>query len=372
MIYFENYVKGKVGLSNQLMSYTLCVSLSNLLEREFFFDYDLPSNTPPDYAVTSDLREKYKIIMNSQRSAVSELVQMPHRRCRDINRQTPNKIRFDGIFDKFMTTRAQQSKYENTVIWNQFGLGRAPLIKEDLEEFELIEIGDHNLVNVTYFYFLPKNDKKILLDGVKIKYNEDMERLSEKISRELSAFNALHIRMGDFTKVFGRDGYGIKIEEFVKCLDANLTDKTMPVLVATDGLHEKDLFAELLRGYRYIFIDELIFDEYQKEFSELQFTDFNALSIINQLLCAASESFIGTCRSTFTNIIHRLRQERYDKTDFNFMPDDRINKLLTPDFKLSPDRQGFFEWNRYSVFTEYYFLPGWMREWNYDLTSLAF
>jgi GDP-fucose protein O-fucosyltransferase len=370
MIYFECYQKGYIGFNNQLISYTLCISLSNFLQREFFFDFDVPSATPPDYAVQNKLKQKFEILLKSKRSLVSDLVSIPVRRCFEIDRTAKNKVRYENILERFMTTDEQKSQFENTIIWDSFSLARQPLVKEELQNFDLIEIGEANLVNVSYFYFLNKTEKTEILDSVKIRYADDIEKLAGKIRDEVSAFNAIHIRLGDFTIAYQGEGYDVKIERFRKYLEANISDKSLPILVATDALQEKELFAEILKGYKYIFIDELIFDEYSKEFSELQFTDFNVLSILNQLLCADSENFIGTARSTFTGIIHRLRQERFGKTDFNFHPDDRINKLLSADYKIQHDRNGFFDWNKYSVFSEYFSDPGWMREWNYDLTAL--
>ena len=370
MIYFENYQKGFIGLNNQLISYTLCLSLSKFLERDFFYDYENPSQTPPDYAVNSNLKDKFKALINAKRSLVTDLLNMPARRSYAIERDVVNKIRYDNITKKFMTTGEQQSQYKNTLFWDFFRLSRKALVKEELQSFDLIEIGESNLVNVSYFYFLNKKEKTEILDSTKIRYTDSIESLAKKISGELGGFNSVHVRLGDFLIVYGGEGSHIKFEKFRKYLEANIVDKTLPVLIATDALQEKELFAALLKGYRYVFIDELVFENYGKEFFELEFTDFNVLTVINQLLCAGSESFIGTCRSTFTGIIHRLRQERFGKTDFNFHPDDLISELLTARYKIEPDRQGLFDWNRYSVFSGNYSDACWMREWNYDFTSL--
>jgi GDP-fucose protein O-fucosyltransferase len=370
MIYFEAYQKGYIGFNNQLISYTLCISLSNFLQRDFFYDFDVPSATPPDYAVRSDLKNKFAILLKSKRSRVSDLLNIPTRRCFEIDRNLENKVCYTNILKRFMTTQELRAEFENTVIWDSFRMTRKPIVREDLESFDLIEIGEMNLVNITYFYFLNRKDKTKTLDSVKIRYSDDIEDLAEKISREVEAFNAIHVRLGDFLVAHEWENYGVKIDRFKKYFEANVSDKTLPVLIATDALHEKELFAEMLKGYEYKFIDELVFGEYAKEFSGLEFTDFNVLTVLNQILCAASQSFIGTARSTFTGIIHRLRQERFGKTDFNFHPDDRVSQLLTPDYKIKPDRQGFFDWNRYSIFTLTYSEPGWVREWNYRYTSL--
>ena len=371
MIYFENYKKGEAGFNNHLVPYTLCASLSNFLERDFFFDFECPPYTPPEFAVKGDERHKFKLLMESRRSLVSDLVKLPNRRVYEIDRDTPNKIRLEDLFLTFLTTSEQKAKYGDTMIWNFFGLGREAITREYLQEFDLIEVGERGgLVNATFFYFLRRPEKNELLDSVRISYSDDLEKLSKKISDQIGLYNAVHLRLGDFRTAYDYDGFKINVGRFARYFDEMMPDKTVPVLVATDGLHEKELFAELLKPFKYRFIAEMVFEEYGRDFREMEFTDFNALSVIDQITCANSDIFIGTCRSTFTSVIHRLRQERHGKTDFNFVPDERIARLLTPDYKIRADSGGFFEWNRYSIFSEHYQYPAWMREWNYELTSL--
>lgn len=371
MIYFENYKKGVTGLNNHLIPYTLAISLSNFLERNFFFDFECHTFVPPDYAVNSGESDKFRILMESRRSRLSDLVEIPNRRVFEVDRDTPNKIRLEDLFRVFLTTEEQKAKYGNSMIWNFFGMGREALTREYLQEFDLIEIGEEcSLVNVSFFYFLARQEKNELLASVKIRYRNELEKISKKISDTVGRYNAIHLRLGDFRTSYSSDGFKVNAGRFARYFDEMMPDKTVPVLVATDGLHEKELFADLLKPFKYRFIDEMVFEEYGRDFREMEFTDFNALSVIDQIICANSEIFIGTCRSTFTSIIHRLRQERHGKTDFNFVPDERIMRLLTPDNKIGADSGGFFEWNRYSIFSEHYHYPAWMREWNYELTSL--
>lgn len=81
MIYFENASFGTEGFNTHLMSYTLCISLSNFLERDFFFDLEIPCSTPPEYASDPLYKDKFSILLESPRSRVSELVKIPNRRC---------------------------------------------------------------------------------------------------------------------------------------------------------------------------------------------------------------------------------------------------------------------------------------------------
>jgi len=69
-------------------------------------------------------------------------------------------------------------------------------------------------------------------------------------------------------------------------------------------------------------------------------------------------------------MIHRLRQERYRKADFEFFPDEKVARLLRVELRIAPDRSGFFDWNRYSVFAENHSAMAWMREWDHDLSTI--
>lgn len=371
MIYFENHYKGTAGLNNHVVPYSLCVSLSNFLDRDFYFDHEVPPSTPPRFAVTGKLKDKFAVLMNSPRSVVSDLVKIPNRRRRTIGRNIANKKRIDNAYLVCVSDAATMARFAGTGVDTFFSLGREILVKEALQEFDLIEIGDNSLVNATFFYFLGRAAKNELLGSIQIRYADGLERLAARICGELGRFNSMHLRLGDFLVSYGPDGYRVDIDAFRNYVDAAYGENDLPVAIATDGLEEKELFEKLLPDRECIFIDELIFENHEREFRELQFTDFSSLSVIDQLVCAAGEIFVGTCRSTFTSVIHRLRQERYSKTDFNFFPDERVAKLIDADQKIKPDQAGFFDWNRYSVFSDHYEHPAWMREWNYDLTSLS-
>jgi hypothetical protein len=114
---------------------------------------------------------------------------------------------------------------------------------------------------------------------------------------------------------------------------------------------------------------QICFDEYSGAYAPLDFADHKVLTTLNQLLSGSAERFVGTYRSTVTGSIHRLRQERLGDRQFNLWPDERVTKVLSPNWKLTPDRSGFFDWNRYSL-TGTHQQMAWMREWDYQLTSI--
>jgi hypothetical protein len=370
MIYFENHCNGRTGLNNHVVPYTLSIAISNFLGRDFFFDYEIPTITLPEVSASGPLKRQLEHVMNSKRSLVSDLLDIPNRRRFEIDRTVAKQRRIDDPMMTFMTDNEQREKLASTMIWNCFSLGREAFVKEELDEFELVEFGNNCIINASFYFFLGREAKRQLLDSIRIRYADELERLAEKIVSSVGRFNAIHLRLGDFRSVYGPDGYSVESEEFGNLLNAIFADRDVPVLIATDGFQEKELFSKMLAGFRYEFIDEMILGDFFEDLKTLRFSDFNVLSVLTQLVCAGSENFVGTCRSTFTSVIHRIRQERNARVDFNFFPDARVSRHLDAEFNVVPDGQGFFEWNRYSAFAEHYEYPAWMREWNYELTAV--
>jgi hypothetical protein len=369
MIYFENGSLGAEGLNTHVYSWTLCIAISNFLGRDFFFDYEVPSSRPPEYVLRPEFRDRFRILIDSPRSLVSDLMDIPNRRVDKIDRDVEKKVGFQLLYSHFATTAAIREKFQNTMVWDSFAVGRIPLVREDLLTFDLIEWTHTKVSSVAYFFFLERAEKDELLNGVAVTYRRDIEALAAKIDAEIGPHYAVHVRLSDFLG-FGDDEYSFKADRFKKYLDRIFPDRSVPVMIATDALYEKDLIARAFEGFRAVFIDEFIFDHFREAYSSLDFTDYNVLTILNQLLCGSAERFVGTYRSTVTGIIHRIRQERLGDRRFDFWPDERVRRVLSPEWELTPERSGFFDWNRFLVFSETHQQMAWMREWDYKLTSI--
>jgi hypothetical protein len=369
MIYFENGSRGEEGLNTHVYSWTLCIAFSNFLGRDFFFDYEVPCTHPPEYVWKPEFKDRFRILVESPRSLVSDLLDIPNRRVDRIDRNTKKKVGYQMLFSHFATTEAMRAKFLNTMVWDSFAVGRIPLVREELLEYDLLEWTHSKISSVAYFFFLEREEKDELLRSVAVTYRPDIEALAGRIGDELGPHYAVHVRLSDF-HTFGEDEYSFRADRFQRYLNRVFPDRSLPVMIATDALYEKELIAKAFEGFKTVFIDELIFNEYREAYGSLDFTDYNVLTILNQLLCGSAERFVGTYRSTVTGIIHRLRQERLSDRRFDFWPDERVRKVLSADWTLTPDRSGFFDWNRYSVFSETHQQMAWMREWDYHLTSI--
>lgn len=369
MIYFENASYGAEGLNTHVYAYTLAIAFSNLLDRDFYFDYELPSARPPEFVLRPEFKDRFRILLDSPRSLVSELLEIPNRRVNKIDRSIQNKIGFQLVYSHFATTEAMRSKFEGTVVWDSFSVGRIPLVREDLLAYDLIEWTHSKVSSVAYFFFLERAAKDELLKSVAIRYRSDIEELATRVGQAVGPYYGVHIRLSDFLG-FGEDEYSFKADRFKRFLNSVFPERSLPVLIATDALYEKELIASAFGEFKTIFIDEMMFDQYRDAYAALEFTDYNVLTILNQLLCGSAARFVGTYRSTVTGIIHRIRQERLQDREFYFWPDERVRKVISDDGKLAPDRSGFFDWNRFSVFSETHQQMAWMREWDYRLTSI--
>ena len=369
MIYFENASYGTEGLNTHVYSWTLCIALSNFLDRDFFFDYEVPSGRPPEFVLRPEFRDRFKLLVESERSLVSDLLDIPNRRVDKVDRDVNNKAAYQMIYSYFATTEAIRTKLQGSIVWDSFAVGRLPLIREELQQFDLIEWTHSKLSSVAYFFLLDRKEKTELLKTVELRYRADIEELASLIAADVGPHYAVHVRLSDFAAYQG-DGYSLDAEHFGRFIEKVLPDRSLPLLIATDALYEKQTISRAFEGFKTVFIDELIFEAYLEAYRSLDFKDYNVLTILNQLLCGSADRFVGTYRSTVTGVIHRLRQERMGDREFFYWPDDRIRRLLSPDHRLTPDRAGFFDWNRYSVLSEEHPQMAWMREWDYGLTSI--
>lgn len=374
MISVENTHRGNDGFTTHLMTWTFCLSFSKFLgDRPFFLQYEVPASTPPEYASNADFREKFGVILRSPRSLVTNLVDMPGNRVYEIDRAVANKLEIQLLYSHFATTNEIRARFEKTPVWDFFSFGRICDTREELQEYDLIEWTHTSCVNLSVFYWLRPQEKKELLKACEVRFIPEIEQFAARVVRDLGHFYSTHTRLGDFRRTYAPERYGdVDVDRYRKFIKAIFPDESLPIVLATDSLHERAMFETIFEGRRLIFLDEFIFDNYRDSFIGMEWHDFNVVTVLNQLIAAAGRVFVGTYRSTFTGMIHRLRQERYGYKDFNFFPDERVATLLDDEMKLRPDRSGFFHWNRYSQFIQDHESMAWRREWDFDLTSVDF
>ena len=129
------------------MRYTTCIAVSNFIDRDFYFASGRPSNTPPEYAVSGREKEKFAILMESPRSEVVDLVRIANRLHAEVDRSLSNKLEIQVLMSYFFTTQELKAKFDDSFIWNAFAVGRFPLIREELQTYDLIEFTHQTLTS---------------------------------------------------------------------------------------------------------------------------------------------------------------------------------------------------------------------------------
>ncbi|MBV9242043.1 MAG: hypothetical protein JO314_08540 [Acidobacteria bacterium] len=374
MFYTEMTGRGGDGFTTHLMTWSFCVAFSHYLGgRPFYLSHEVPASTPPEYATKPEFRDRYGVLLRSPRSLVSNIVDMPANRVFDLDRNAENKLELQLLYSHFATTEEIRAKFGATPLWEFFSFGRVGHTLEEFRSYDLIEWTHPSCTNLAVFYWLPRQEKEDLLAASKIRFIPEIEEFVTNILQELGRFYSGHTRLGDFRKTYGSTGeLDLDIDRYRKFIALNYPDESLPIVMSTDALHEREMFEQIFSGRKLVFLDEFIFDNYRDRYLGLEWRDFNVLSVLNQLVAAAGEVFVGTYRSTFTGMIHRLRQERHRYKDFNYFPDARVANLLNEQMKLAPDRSGFFDWNRFSYFIPDHASLAWRREWDFDLTSIDF
>jgi hypothetical protein len=372
MFCVENTHRGNDGFTTHLMTWTFCLSFSKFLgDRPFFLQHEVPASTPPEYATNPDFRDKYGVLLRSPRSLVSNLLDMPCNRVFEIDQSLKNRLHIQLLFSHFATTDEIKNKFQGSPVWDFFSFGRIGKTREEFQSYDLIQWTHTSCTNLSVFYWLRPEEKKELLASCEMRFTPEIESFAADVIGELGRFYSAHTRLGDFRRTYALEKYGdVDLDRYRGYIAANFVDDSLPIVIATDSLHERELFEMIFEGRKFIFLDEFIFDNYRDRFLAMEWHDFNVLTVINQLIAAAGETFIGTYRSTFSGIIHRLRQERYGYKDFNFFPDERVSLLLNDEMKIVPDRSGFFHWNRFSQFMQDHESMAWRREWDFDLSSV--
>jgi len=141
---------------------------------------------------------------------------------------------------------------------------------------------------------------------------DHMKRVARRIAEELWPYHAVHVRRGDkvgeanFRLVsHGPDWWAARMAEY------NAT--TSKVFIATDEKRRSffDVFKDA-HGFSLVFWEDLprqkLLRQYLAAFPRRMFMD--VLGMIEQLLCAYADKFLGSGYSTFTTYILRLRKYR--------------------------------------------------------------
>jgi hypothetical protein len=326
------YKMHQAGLFNKLMSLEIALGLSKITNKKLIIynarqDTETPIDTP-SLTEGLDLGKRANItkgripsifeLIDYPKTLVHEIINIPN-----VETFLENEIVIDtnGLVDNFIVVSDQGNIEE-------FGVNRKEikLIPKKSYHFKT-----NNLASYSRFFCGRSKELDEVFKSIKFK-NEYLE-FSYKVAKYLGDFNGIHLRLGDHRK-----NYNVLEEDLDEAIELLSNKKT---IVLTD-----DVYNSMIFGKNIIMMDDIIVDNFSKEFSLLPNTSEVAYGLVCALVMTYSNDFIGTFGSTFSNYIYR---ERLNQKDINF-------KYLG----MPQEPHGFpFSWNTKT-------LEGWgsiAREW---------
>lgn len=152
----------------------------------------------------------------------------------------------------------------------------------------------------TYWYSVYPGDSK-LRNNLKKKintalmYHDKFAEISNRVYNTIGSYNSIHVRRNDFLEDRVDHLSDVSTSSKFSSIVKYLLKDDNPIYISTD---EKDLnFFEELKKYKTLYFFKDFYDGY----------DDLESSIIEQLVCANSETFYGTYKSTYSKRINILR-----------------------------------------------------------------
>lgn len=261
------------GMINQLMSIEIAVGICTYFNRFGMLYESCPLTTMADYT------------NRNGKTSISDIVDIPDsvcfissRECRDFNAiDAPHPEHyFVGVEDK------------------NFSEGRNQLIIKESRDYHF----DNNLANYSIVFC----NRTLGLDKAlsKVVFKNEYKELANRISDYIGDFSGIHLRFTDFSK---------KILS-LSTNDINFAFEKIsnnPVVIATDDRTSVKLKQHVNDG---ICIDSFILNEFGNDFNSLTISNEITLGLVSLLVVANSQQFIGTPKSTYSNYIHRLINQR--------------------------------------------------------------
>jgi hypothetical protein len=197
--------------------------------------------------------------------------------------------------------------------------------------------------------------------------------LADLACARLGAFNAVHVRRGDFKQTYGTTTLLRHPHQAVAVLERSFARRDR-LLILTDE-RDDPFIAGIVDAFPdAVFIDHFILDELGAEFRALPHHDSIALAFLSQLVAARARDFVGTMTSTFTSLIQRWRGSAGLDERFKFLWNElpaptavlergrtAINDAIPmrPDGTMIEQYDGPYSWNRFDPRLN----SAWMREW---------
>lgn len=370
---YHVYRHGGAGLSNLIMSVEVAVVLARLTDRLLV----LQGNGPP----LANIVRYGDAVGNKFPSRVTELMDLgvPWIDAKNVDLEAfaPHELcpfpSWDCVF-YFPASLSTESEDIRSFAGNRKLFVTAG---EDLADVPALSVSggpDHNTLSFySYLFYLDWGAQSLALDALrKMQPKASYADFARRVASDLGAFNAVHVRRGDFKMTEGVTTLIRAPDEAIRALDEQFRREDR-LVVLTDEANDP-FFEPIKAAFKdHVFIDHHILANYGRDFLDLPAHDSVALAYISQLIAAESRDFIGSMRSTFTALIQRMRGNNGKEEIFKFLwnelanPGDVIERGRHPVSDIIrlekgimvPERDGPYSWNRHHQRLN----PAWMREW---------
>lgn len=378
-LFYTKYMSGHSGLSNGIMSIEVGVVLAFLTNRFLVLDGNISARP---YVVSYGGR-----VTNDRPCRVTDLIDLPVAWAEpDGTTDLSGGLDLTDLHLWDVVLPFPCSVDVSSADARSFAHTRTKWvpITEELDRVSVLRVSEdpripgsedrrRNLSFYSYLFYFDNETRRSVYRllqrmGPKKPYAE----LARRVAADLGAFNAVHLRRGDFKVTYGVTTLDRQPWEAIDVLDHHFRRQDL-LVIATDDRGDPFL-DEITAAYpHHVFIDHHILDQYASDFFALPQHDSLALAYLSQLIAAESQDFIGSMTSTFTAIIQRYRGNRGRREPFKFL----WNELPADGDPLEPGRHpisecvpldrgimieensGPYSWNRYNPRIN----PAWMREW---------
>ena len=371
---FTLYRRGAAGLSNLRMSLELGVVLAELTGRKLILDGDeTPSANVVDYgdpqiasATPSRLTDLFDLgrpweQLQTSGIALTDVQMISDRSAWDLMISCTERLDPDNAnFRAFRANRRQ-------VVQLTDSLRSVPVLGFSGGQ-------DANTLSYySYFFYLDQPARiraRAALAALQPK--SAFSAFANEIASDLGAFNAVHIRRGDFKQTFGTTTLNRAPHEAIEALERQFRRDEMLVILTDEA---NDPFFDTIRETftNHLFIDHHLLAAHRGKVLALPAHDAIALALLSQLIAAHSKAFVGSMKSTYTALIQRERGLKGFDEPFRFLwnelplPNDpstrgkqKINTHIPLiDGVMVEEYAGPYSWNRVHPSLE----PAWMREW---------
>jgi hypothetical protein len=356
------------GFSNNKMSLDIAVVLAYVTGRVLVpYRFRLPRRSPPDL----------KPGQWPEPLLIPDLFEIPVPWSDEyllktwISMQGKLDCAWQPVFESVLCSPASRAR--DDARFEDFRNGRRHVYTFDERQDEApdLHINTHTLGHYSHFFYLDEERRREVIGLMKrMRPKRPYVEVADRISASLGAFNAIHLRRGDFVsndlakKKISRAA-SISGQEVVANLASRMRRED-PLVICTDGSSREELFGPVQKYFH----ETIFLDRYLREsasirgmISQLPRNDEAVEVLLTQLVASKARVFAGTLFSTFTALIHRLRGFAGQESSFLYCYNDFLSPLVRFErCEFLPVGDGPYSWNRirYPVSPCAY---SWLREW---------